>query len=634
MNNNLIYNPKQRLLTLILLIAFLFVAVFSKLFFVQVISSESLQARAAEQWYRDLPLAARRGGVYDRNGVTLADTATRYSVYVRPNAVKDANAVAKVLAEYAGADYDKLLAKITKKGVSEITVAKKLEKEAMLNIIAKDIDGIYFSADSFRYYPYGDFMTQLLGFTNIDLAGQSGLEAYYNKYLTGVNGKLLSEADLIGRALEDGTRYYLPAVSGNDLNTTLDFYIQSIVENTINKAQLIHSAKRVSCLVLNPMTGEILAMAETPSFDLNDVPRGDLSALFQYSKNTMVSSVYEPGSTFKILTSAIAIEENVFDANHRFYCAGSRVVDGKKIKCWRAKGHGSQTFAEGVCNSCNCVFMDCALAVGTAKFYEYLRAFGINEKTGIDVSGETSGLMLNESIVKNVDLARIGFGQAVAMTPLELAVAASAAINGGEVITPYIMSSLTAENGEVLLGNSKTVKRRAVSAQTSEKLREILYQVVTVGSGKGCYTAGYKIGGKTGTAQKYEGGVIAQGKYFSSFIGFETYAGSEALVLFLVDEPQGAYYGSIVAAPYVREIFKGIFDYYGIKPEYSGDELDIVGTPFELADYYGMTVTQATYALQKLGLNVEVDGEGDTVCAQLPAAGSTVDKTNTVLLYT
>ncbi|MEG1613637.1 MAG: penicillin-binding transpeptidase domain-containing protein [Clostridia bacterium] len=619
---------------MIMLVAFLFVAVSGKLFYVQIVDSKNLQSRAAEQWYRDVPITARRGGIYDRNKTALADTATKYTVYVRPNAVTEPEKVAKVLSVKAGADFQKLLNKLIKKGVSEITVAKKIEKSVMLSIVSEQLDGIYFSTDSFRYYPYGNFMTQILGFTNIDGVGQSGLEAYYNKYLTGVNGQLLTEADLVGRELSGNATTYLPSVSGLDLITTLDYTIQNLVENAIKTAQIKHQAKRVSCLVMNPTTGEILAMAETPSFDLNNIPRDDLSQLFAYSKNSMVSSVYEPGSTFKILTSAIALQENAFSDSHRFYCSGSRIVDGKKIKCWRAKGHGSQTFVEGVCNSCNCVFMDCALAVGKDTFYQYLYDLGINRKTGIDVSGETSGLMLKPSTVKNVDLARIGFGQAIALTPIELAVAASACINGGEVVTPYILDSVVDEKGNVIHKNTKKVVKNVIRPEISAELRDILTKVVTQGSGKGAYLKGYSIGGKTGTAQKYDKGNIAQGKYFSSFIGYTMIKNTEAMILFIVDEPVGIYYGSIVAAPYVAEIFKGIFDYRQIKPSYNGDELLIVGIPIELADFYGMSTSQATIALHKLGVNVEVDGEGNTVKSQLPIAGTMIDKTNTVLLYT
>lgn len=476
---NIIYNPKRRLLTIIMLIAFLFVAVLFKLFYVQIISGKELQARAAEQWYRDVPLTARRGGIYDRNGIALADTSTKYTVYVRPNAVTDIEKVCTVLSVKAGADYTKLHSKLIKKGVSEITVAKKLDKSVMLEIVSLNLDGIYFSADSFRYYPYGDFMTQLLGFTNSDGDGQSGLEAYYNKYLVGVNGKILTEADLVGRELQDNATTYLPSISGFNLMTSLDYTIQRLTENAVRKAYQIHGAKRVSCLVMNPTNGEILAMAETPSFDLNNVPRDDLSTLFAYSKNSMVSSVYEPGSTFKILTSAIALEENAFSDSHRFYCSGSRIVDGKKIRCWRSIGHGSQDFTQGACNSCNCVFMDCALAVGKDTFYDYLKNLGVNRKTGIDVSGETSGLMLPLNIVKNVDLARIGFGQAIALTPIELAVAASACVNGGNIVTPHLLSTVIDSSGNVIKEASNATQQSKISAETSTKLRDILIQVVT-----------------------------------------------------------------------------------------------------------------------------------------------------------
>ena len=631
---NIIYNPKRRLLTISMLIAFLFVAVICKLFYVQIISSQELQARAAEQWYRDVPLTARRGGMYDRNGIALADTATKYTVYVRPNAVTEVESVCKVLSEKAGADFNKLHAKLVKKGVSEITVAKKIDKSVMLEIVALNLDGIYFSADSFRYYPYGDFMTQLLGFTNADGDGQSGLEAYYNKYLVGVNGKILTEADLVGRELDDNATTYLPSISGFNLMTSLDYTIQRLAENAVRKAYQIHGAKRVSCLVMNPTNGEILAMAETPSFDLNNVPRDDLSALFAYSKNAMVSSVYEPGSTFKILTSAIALEENAFSDSHRFYCSGSRIVDGKKIRCWRSIGHGSQDFTQGVCNSCNCVFMDCALAVGKDTFYDYLYNLGVNRKTGIDVSGETSGLMLPLDIVKNVDLARIGFGQAIALTPIELAVAASACINGGNIVTPHLLSKVIDSNNNVIQQASNSVQQSKISAQTSAELREILTQVVTRGSGKGAYLAGYNIGGKTGTAQKYQNGVIAQGRYISSFIGYTMTQGAEAMIVFIVDEPVGVYYGSIVAAPYVSEIFKGIFAYKNIAPTYNGTELEIVGAPFALENYSGMKLSQAISALTKLDVNVEVDGDGKIVVGHLLISGTVIDKTNTVLLYT
>lgn len=632
MNENIIYNPKRRLLTVLMLIAFLFVAVLFKLFYVQIIQGRDLQAKASEQWMRDLPLAAVRGKVKDVNGVVLADTSTVYTAYVRPNAVTDAAAVASALSKYAGCDYDTLLAKIKKKGVSEITAAKGLSKSVMMSVASLNLNGIYFSAANERYYTYGDFMTQLLGFTNTDGDGQSGIEAYYNNYLKGIDGKLLTESDLVGRELESNTQAYLPSIAGLDVYTTIDYNIQQLAETAVRTAMQNHNAKGVSCVVVNPTTGAVLAMAQTPSFDLNSVPRDDLASLFAYSKNTSVSSVFEPGSTFKILTAAVALEEDVFADNKTFYCAGYRMIDGQKIKCWRSKGHGTQTFLEGVLHSCNCVFMDCALAIGTDNFYRYLEAFGLDEKTGIDAKGEASGLLLNQENVKNVDLARIGFGQAIAVTPIELAMATAAVINGGQLLKPYLLDSVRTSDGKIVVQNGKTVKNNVISASTSAEMRYILEQVVEQGSGKASYVSGYAVGGKTGTAQKYENGQIARGKYISSFVGYTM--GAEALVLFMVDEPQGVYYGSMVAAPYVGNIFKGIFDYRNIAPVYTGKEAEIIGAYFALADYRGMSVSQATAALEKLGLNVEVDGDGGTVTGQLPAAQTQVNKTNTVLLYT
>lgn len=624
--------PAKRIKFVAIVCVMMFAVVAGKLFYVQIINGVNLQAKALSQWNRDLPVTAKRGGIYDTQGILLAGVTTRYSVYVRPNALTDAAKTASLLSARLGLDYGKLLEKISRKGVSEITVAKKVEKEVMLEIQKENLDGIYFTRDTQRYYPYGDFMTQLLGFTNIDGEGQSGLERYYENYLKGVNGYILTESDLVGKELENGQTAFMPAINGFDLNTTLDFHVQAIVENVVDKAMAATNAKRISCLVMNPENGEVLALAESPSFDLNNLPRDDVAKLLTYSKNNMVSSVYEPGSTFKILTSAIALEENAFREDHSFFCPGYRTVDGQRIRCWRSVGHGSQDFAEGVCNSCNCVFMDCALAIGKETFYDYLEDFGLMAKTGVDVSGETSGLFLREEAVKNVDLARIGFGQAVAVTPIGLASAVATAVNGGNKITPHILKSITDFNGNTVYEYKISTEKSKISAETSEKLRDLLQNVVEIGSGKAAYQAGYSIGGKTGTAQKYVNGAIAQGKYVSSFVGYTFTEGVKAMVVFIVDEPVGPYYGSIVAAPYVGEIFKGIFDYKNVAPVYTQKDKEIIGEPFAMPDLRGLSVNEARNMLYSLGLYYEIDGEGDYVSAQLPAPGATVDKTVSVLI--
>ncbi|MCI8732738.1 MAG: PASTA domain-containing protein [Clostridia bacterium] len=631
---NHLYNPTKRLPAVLLLVVFLFVAVFVKMFAVIILDGGKLQMKAIDQWLRDLPTDAPRGSILDRNGNVLASTSTRYNLYVRPSATSDKPAVAKLLSNVFGYDYEKTLEKISKR-TSEVTVATQVTKEQLNTVYESGLSGIYYSEDNHRYYPYGDFMTQVLGFCSTDGFGQTGLEAYYNKYLTGVNGQIMTETDLIGKELGAGT-YYLPSIPGMNVITTLDSGIQRIVDGAIAKAVAMFKPKGVACIVMDYDTGGVVALSEYPSFDLNNVPRDDLEALFLHSKSNIVSSVYEPGSTFKILTAAAALDAGKVTVSDRFYCAGSRTVDGKRIRCWKAKGHGSINFAEGVEGSCNCVFMDSALRMGTEQFYNYLRNFGLTKKTGIDMTGETSGIFIAQDAVKTVDLARIGFGQAVAVTPIGLISATSAVMNGGKKVTPHLLSGVKDINGNTV-GNTGITSSggQIISQNTSDTMRTLLESVVTTGSGKGAYVPGYRVAGKTGTAQKYANGAIASGKYISSFLGFSLSEGANYAVLFIVDEPSGyMYYGSQVAAPLVGEIFASMFDYLGIEPVYTGEEAEIIGEKFSLPDFTGMTVAQARNELAKLGLYCETDGEGNNVKGQYPEAGVTVDKRNVVLLIT
>lgn len=604
------------------------------MFAVIILDGGKLQMKAIDQWLRDLPTDAPRGSILDRSGNVLASTSTRYNLYVRPSATSDKPAVAKLLSNVFGYDYEKTLEKISKR-TSEVTVATQVTKEQLNTVYESGLSGIYYSEDNHRYYPYGDFMTQVLGFCSTDGFGQTGLEAYYNKYLTGVNGQIMTETDLIGKELGAGT-YYLPSIPGMNVITTLDSGIQRIVDGAISKAVAMFKPKGVACIVMDYDTGGVVSLSEYPSFDLNNVPRDDLEALFLHSKSNIVSSVYEPGSTFKILTAAAALDAGKVTVSDRFYCAGSRTVDGKRIRCWKAKGHGSINFAEGVEGSCNCVFMDSALRMGTEQFYNYLRNFGLTKKTGIDMTGETSGIFIAQDAVKTVDLARIGFGQAVAVTPIGLISATSAVMNGGKKVTPHLLSGVKDINGNTV-GNTGITSSggQIISQNTSDTMRTLLESVVTTGSGKGAYVPGYRVAGKTGTAQKYANGAIASGKYISSFLGFSLSEGANYAVLFIVDEPSGyMYYGSQVAAPLVGEIFASMFDYLGIEPVYTGEEAEIIGEKFSLPDFTGMTVAQARNELAKLGLYCETDGEGNNVMGQYPEAGVTVDKRNVVLLIT
>ena len=434
-----------------------------------------------------------------------------------------------------------------------------------------------------------------------------------------------------GKEIGGTLRYYVPATKGADITLTVDSKIQLILEQTLEKIMTEQLAKNATGIVMNAKTGEILAMSTKPSFDLNEVPRDNLEVLFDQSKIKAITDVYEPGSTFKILTLAAALEEGVVSENDRFYCGGSRVVDGVKIKCWKSTGHGSQTLVEGLVNSCNCVFMELALRLGACKFYEYMEKFGLGQKTGIDLAGEASGILMDKENVKTVDLARMGFGHAVAVTPIQLLSIVCGILNGGNYMTPSVLESIVDCYGTQLLSNSQASKGQIVSAETSQKICQMLSKV-TNKQGDYTFVEGYDVGGKTGTAQKYdENGQIAQGKYISSFIGTYPASNPEYVVMVMVDEPSaGGYYGSIVAAPYGKEILSGIFEYKNIPKDNETVKIEYV----EMPDVTGLSLVEASLKLKEQGLYYETDGDGGKVLKQLPPAGTTLAKGDTVVLVT
>ena len=581
-----------------------------------------------EQWLRDVPLKATRGSIYDRNGVCLASNYMTYDVYVRANSVKNPVEVARFLSQMLEIDESKLLEKVCDKSQSEVLIKTQVEEAVAKKIIEKNLEGVVFSMNNKRHYTYGDFLTQVMGYTRIDGVGQSGLEAYYNEALTGIDGKILSEGDVIGRNISRNLTYYQDAISGLNLNITIDCEIQNIVENVLDRIVLEQNCKNAICVVMNPNTFEVLAMSTKNSFNLNDVPRDDVALLNELSKNYPVVNVVEPGSTFKLITLSAALELGLTNEEETFYCPGYRIVDGQKIKCWKTTGHGHQTLTEGVCNSCNCVFMDLAQRVGTKRLYEYIEKFGFGGKTGIDCFAESSGILMKEENVKNVDLARIGFGHAIAVTPIQLICAVCSIVNGGTLLTPYLVSSIS-NDLQVVKNFESEVKNKTISQETSNIIKNMMKAVVEHADGANAKIAGYQIGGKTGTAQKYENGVIAQGKYVSSFVGFGPFENAEFAVLVMVDEPSnGAYYGSIVAAPYAKEIFRQIFEIKNIeKMEDDSDELTCV-----MPDVVGKNVADAISLIKKAGLYCEVDGDATFVVEQLPRAGTMLRPGSVVLI--
>ena len=621
-----LFSLRKRISALIIAISFLFCALLIRLSIVSLVDGKWLQEKAFNQWTRDLPITGERGKIYDTNGATLAVSKTTYDVYLRGREVDDPIGVSSYLSNLLGLEFEKVHAKAIDKTISESLVKMQIDQEVALKILNSDYKGVFLSENIGRYYPYGDLLTQILGFTTIDNVGQAGIEQYYNNMLTGLDGKYYVQSDLQGHQIDNTLSSYIPSVAGMNLQLTIDVSIQQVVEKVLEQIVLDHKPKSVTCIVMNPKNGELLALGLKPSFNLNDIPRSD-PGLMSTVKNTAVVDVYEPGSTFKILTTAAALEEGKTNLNDRFYDPGYRIVDGQKIKCWKTIGHGSEDLVDGFINSCNSVFMDLALRMGTNSFYSYLKKFGIGSKTGIDIASESSGILMKQSSVKNVDLARIGFGQAVAVTPIQIITAFCAAINGGELLQPYIVKSATDSQGNIVLENKKMVKTQVISQKTSNLINNLLENVATK-RGKTTFVDGYRIGGKTGTAQKYENGVIARGKYVSSFFGTYPAENPEYAMLLLVNEPSaGVYYGSVVAAPYAKQIFSGIFQAKNIK---SQDEQQKRKEYVEMPNLVGLSFVEACEKLVTMGLNYELDGEGGMVVAQFPPTGTVLEKYSTV----
>ena len=612
-----IYSLQKRFLATILIILTLFFALSIRVFYLQIISNRHLQILASEEWLRDLPLASRRGEILDCNGVSLATTITTYDVYVRARNVTEPARLASAISESLNIDYETAYTKVTNKSFSEILI--KMQVEESLAKALTEYSGVYLSQNVARVYPYSSLLTQVLGYCTIDNIGQAGIEAYYDKYLKGVDGKSLTQTNAQGKEIENSLSYYIPSVPGANLTTTIDVQMQTILESELMTAYLENKALGVSGIIIDAKTGEIKAMSCLPSFDLNNVPRDDISALQLMTKNSTVVDVYEPGSTFKLVTLAAALNEGLVSEDEHFFCSGRTTVDGETIKCWKSTGHGSLTLSEAFEKSCNCVFVNLALRLGIEKYYDYLNLFGLGEKTGVDIASESSGIVMSEDQVKIVDLARIGFGHAIAVTELQL-VNVYAKICSGKDLTPYLVEEIVAED-TTLYKHSSASTKIDLKESTISTVNKLLANNIN-SEGNMTFVAGYDIGGKTGTAQKYdENGQIASGKYISSFIGTYPASNPEYILIVCVNEPSaGAYYGGVVAKPVGQRIFTRIFETKAISPN---DESQLTNQPtVEMPNLIGMTLADASAKLKQLGLDAIIENEGEYVLSQLPMAGT------------
>ncbi len=549
--------------------------VLGRLFYVQVIWGEHLQTKAIDQWTREIPIIASRGKIVDINGVILADNDDTYTVFVRKSAVKDVNYLASTLSKYLKIDYNYVFNRLTKTSSSEITVKKQVDKECISELLKLNLSGVYYSRDNCRVYPNNEFLTSVLGFTSTDGKGQSGLELYYDKYLSGINGEILYETDIVGIEINNGKASYRPATNGLNLRLSIDYNVQQLCETAMQEAMEVHKAKSAQIIVMDPTSGAIRGLSCKPSFNLNEIPRDDIEALNKLGRNGIVCDIYEPGSTFKVLTAAANIEEylsgnkKAFSIEHVYNSSRYRYVDGKGVKCWsdhKNGKHSALTLQGALNNSCNPIFVDIAMALGKQTMYKYIELFNYGSTTGVDFAGETQGMILPISAVQNVDLARIAFGQTIAVSGLQLASATCAAINGGNYYAPHLVSEIYDDNGLILESIQPQLKNKVISEKASKILNQMLEKVVSEGSGKQAYIEGYAVAGKTGTAQKYQNGVIASGKYVSSFVGYFPANDPKYLALVIIDEPVGQYYGSTVAAPYAKQVFEGIINIYDMKP--------------------------------------------------------------------
>ena len=617
----------------------LFLCVCVRLVDLQIVRQKELTARGVKQWTRSGVVSARRGDIVDTNGKLLAQSVTSFILTARPRDVKNVSALAGVLARELGLSEETIIKKLSGRKAASVTLARQISREDADRLRAirqsaenPDSDaliGITFDEDVSRWYPMGTLLAQVRGLCNVDGEGQSGLELKYNDELSGKPGRIVTEVDARARTLPDGVTLYMPAEQGHTLRLTIDRDVQAAVERAVRECAQVNDAVSVQAIAMDVNTGAVLAMAMYPTYDPANPPRDDLDKLNELMRLTVLGDVYEPGSTFKMLTASAAIDCGATSPQEGFYCSGKITVDGSTVRCWGAP-HGAETMARALENSCNPVFTQLALRLGSERFYQYLHAFGLGSRTGIDLYGEASGILIGQNRVKNVDLARIGFGQSVAVTPIQMITAACAVVNGGRLMKPYLVEAIEDGDGNVLKQTSPKVVSTPISAETSATMRKLLYGVVENGGGKNAKVNGYAIGGKTGTAQIYRNGRIESNLHIGSFVGFAPADNPRVALLVTVNEAKvKPDYGGTTAAPFAAQIFEEILPLLGVAKTEGGAEAKQTTMP----DVTGMNVRDAKAILQEAGIDAVTDGENPIVTGQLPPAGTTVQEGFCAMLY-
>ena len=624
----------ERLKIFVIGVFIIFIIVILKVFYIQVFEYGKLNKLASDLWSRNLPIEADRGKIYDRNGVVLADNVTTISLVLIPSQIKDKKYATEKLAEILNVSYDTMSEHVYKNTSIERVhpFGRRLDYSVAEKIEKLNIEGVYLVRESKRSYPYGSMLSHTLGFVGIDNQGLSGIELEYDDYLTGEYGAIKYFSDAKGNKLNLSQVYQAPS-NGVNITLTINQKIQASVERELDNVMTKYSPETALAIAMDPNTGEILAISSRPNFDAVNYQNYDIETL---NRNLPIWATYEPGSTFKIITLASALNEGLVDLdNDTFYDAGSVKVANAKIKCWKAGGHGAQTFLQVVENSCNPGFVELGNRLGKEKLFDYIDKFGFGKKTKVDLNGEAEGIIFNLDKVGPVELATTAFGQGVSVTPIQQITAVSAAINGGILYKPYIVKSLNdPETNSVIKENTKVKVRQVISDETSREVRRALESVVTNGSGKNAYIEGYRVGGKTGTAQKVENGAYLVGNYILSFIGFLPADDPQIVVYVAINNPKRVVqYGGVVSAPVAKSILLDAIDILKIEKRKVNTEKKYNWNDkkyYTVENVVGKTPKEASKILSKY--NIEYSGSGNIVVDQSPEAGTRLEETSVVRL--
>lgn len=648
-------STKNRLRIVLGLVVAIVVVLAGRLFYLQVYNSEGLRKGALEQWTKGIDIKSNRGIIYDRKGKKLAVSVTAYTVWATPADISKPDEVAKSMAGILQMEEEVIYEKLIK-NVSTEKLKQWVTREEALELRKLGIRGITVVDNSKRYYPYGNFASYILGFTDIDNNGLDGVEKTFDKYLTGIPGKWVKTTDAANRQMPyDGEKIY-DAEDGLSVVLTIDETIQHFADKAATQALLDNKAKNISIIVMDPSTGDILAMANKPDFDLNE-PRQPLDPALKAEwdnlpidelqnkwynmwRNFAISDVYEPGSTFKVVTAAAALEEGTANLNTHYYCNGFvRDIKGVVLKCasWY-NPHGDQTFAEAINNSCNVAFVNMGRDLGKERLYKYIKAFGFGEISGIDLLGEQNGIIPSGTdVIKEVNLATMSYGHGIAVTPIQMVNAFSTIANGGNLMKPRLVKELIDHEGNVVKSFPPEIRRNVLSKQTSETMLKLLEGVVKEGTGRKAYIPGYRVGGKTGTAMKIIDGRYGQGKYIASFGAIAPVDDPKIAILVIIDEPTGVYYGGTIAGPVIKGVIEDTLNYLEIPTIFTDEEKEIMEDTIIVPDVRNKKISEVGKGLKDLGLRYTTEYQEITtesiILDQFPLPGAEVLKGSIIDLY-